>query len=200
MRMKTDKFIRFLARMSFIGLIIFELLNQFKILHFSLDFTWFGLVITAVIVWLIVEIFFLYLIKKHERKLASWTFLAAVIGVYFDALGDIFHLYGKISYYDQIMHFLGGIIITAILFSFLKELKTVGKIQLGLLGKSFFAVFGASFFGALYEVEEYLEDYFRGTNRLGDGPDTANDLMLNILGALSVLVIIFIYRYLKRKT
>lgn len=53
------------------------------------------------------------------------------------------------------------------------------------------AVLVVSFFGALYEIEEYLEDFFTASMRLGDGPDTANDIMLNVIGAAVAVVIIY---------
>jgi len=51
----------------------------------------------------------------------------------------------------------------------------------------------------MYEIEEYLEDYFTGSHRLGDGLDTAEDLMFNIVGGLVVLSIIVIYLKIKEK-
>ena len=52
-------------------------------------------------------------------------------------------------------------------------------------------------FAVLYEIEEYSEDFFYGTNRLGDGPDTANDLMLNLIGGAIIILAIMAYRAIR---
>lgn len=61
------------------------------------------------------------------------------------------------------------------------------------------ALGASTIFAVLYEVEEYLEDYFFQTNRLGDGPDTANDLMLNLFGGALLIVCLMGYRAWTRK-
>ena len=50
-----------------------------------------------------------------------------------------------------------------------------------------------SLFGDLYEVEEYLEDKFYHARqvRLGNGPDTADDLMWNLIGGVMVGLIYY---------
>ncbi len=52
---------------------------------------------------------------------------------------------------------------------------------------------------ALYEIEEYAEDFLFHTNRLGPGADTANDLFCNLTGVLAVVFFVFIYYSLTRK-
>ena len=52
---------------------------------------------------------------------------------------------------------------------------------------------------ALYEVEEYVEDIFFKTNRLGPGVDTASDLLFNILGVASIVIFITIYYLITHK-
>lgn len=72
------------------------------------------------------------------------------------------------------------------------------KIPLALL--LFLGISVTSLFGSFYEIEEYLEDAFYNHRqvRLGDGPDTANDLLLNLYGATAVGIIYYFSE--KRKT
>jgi uncharacterized membrane protein YsdA (DUF1294 family) len=49
----------------------------------------------------------------------------------------------------------------------------------------------------LYEVEEYLEDFFTLSQRLGDGPDTANDMMVNLIGGAGCMVGVLVYKKIK---
>jgi len=55
--------------------------------------------------------------------------------------------------------------------------------------------------GTAYEVEEWLEDaWVHGQMlRLGDGPDTADDLLMNIIGAGIVMAIVLFYEARKKK-
>ena len=52
--------------------------------------------------------------------------------------------------------------------------------------------------GTIYEIEEYLEDVFFHSNRLGDGYDTANDLLMNNSGAFITLLIIYLIWHVRR--
>lgn len=192
-----NNFLRTISRILFAGLIFFEFLNQFKILHFQLDFTWFGLVITCFSVWLSLEI--ISLICKHfcQKPLSGLVMLIAAGGIYIDAFGDILHFYSRFGWYDKLAHLIGGtataVVILAIVWSFCQ----CKKIKVGFFGQSFIVVAGASLLGALYEIEEYLEDYFTGSHRLGDGPDTANDMLMNLIGACAIIVIVMGYRWVR---
>lgn len=187
------------ARVLFAGLIIFEFLNFLKILQFNLQFTWLGLIITATFAFALLE----FTAHKYKQKKGHylhwsiWIIITAALSL--DSFGDFFHLYGKIVWWDQAVHYFVNAIIAFTLFVVINAfwidkfkysllLKT-GRLKLSL----FLAATSTISLGALYEVEEYLEDLFFHTNRLGPGTDTANDLALNILGVLTT--VIFIYSY-----
>ena len=190
---------RTISRLLFGGLILFELLNQFGLLHFSLDFTWFGLALTSIIVWLSIEVASYLLKKSSGQAIPGSVFFVAVVTVYTDALGDILHFYARFFWYDGMAHFIGGAAVAGVLFFIFWNLYRSKKIKIGLLGTGFASLTGASFFGVLYEIAEYLEDLFTGSHRLGDGPDTVNDLSLDILGALFIIGLIIIYIWKRYK-
>lgn len=197
--LKFDKGLRFLARLLFAGLILFELLNEVELLNFTLDFTWLGLAITSLSVLVILELAFFYLRKKNVAVHGRILFLAAIV-VYLDAFGDIFKFYSRFGWYDKTLHFFASAVVILVAFEFITCLKRAGGFSLGLTGCGILAALIASFAGVLYEIEEYLEDYFRSTNRLGDGPDTVNDLMMNLLGAMMILgIIALIDKYNERQ-
>lgn len=195
-----NKILRIASRTAVAGLIIFELLNELKILHFTLDFTWLGLSITAIICWIIIE-FANYALKKSCGKaLAGWAMFVVASAVYLDALGDILHFYGRFGWYDQVAHLAGGAAVAILSFNILWQISQCEKIRLGQWNIGFFSIAIAALFGSLYEIEEYLEDFFTGSHRLGDGFDTANDLMLDIIGAIIiVLVINIIFSLIKNR-
>jgi uncharacterized membrane protein YjdF len=183
-----NKTLKIISRTAIAGLIVFELLNEAGILLFSLDFTWLGLSITAIFCWSVIEIISGLLKKSYGAPLAGWTMLVAAGAVYMDALGDILHFYGRFGWYDQFAHFAGGAAVAILAFDIAWRLAQKHKIPLWF--SSFFTIAATALFGALYEIEEYLEDYFTGSHRLGDGPDTANDLFLDIIGAIVIILAI----------
>lgn len=186
----TNTKLLWISRVAFLGLIIFELLNQFNILHFTLDFTWFGLALTSVVAWASLEIALRVFTGAHAHHFHFGAIFAVVaVMTYVDALGDILHLYSKISFYDQIAHFSGGAFIAIVFAIIIHHLDRLNIITLGRFAKATFIIALTALGGSLYEIEEYLEDYFRGSNRLGDGPDTANDIMLAIIAAVLVAAV-----------
>ncbi len=193
------------ARLLFFGLIFFEILNFLKILQFSLEYNWIGLVITSSVAFLMLEIT-AYKYKKIKGHYLHWSiWLIVVAGLSLDAFGDFFHLYGVYTWWDQTVHyFVSGvaaftlfIVISAFWidkFKFSLLLKT-GRLKLSL----FLASTTAMSLSALYEVEEYVEDLLFDTNRLGPGTDSVNDLLLNFLGILTVVILIYIYYLITHK-
>jgi uncharacterized membrane protein YjdF len=63
----------------------------------------------------------------------------------------------------------------------------------------FMAYMTSVLFAVLYEMQEYLEDVFSGSHRLGDGPDTANDLLLNLIGGLVTVLLVTGFRYYRSR-
>ncbi len=171
-----------LGRVVIAFLILFELLNLAGILKFTLDFSWLGLLATSVGSLIVIEVL----------ALSPLPYFLAAIGLWLDALGDVAHLYGRFGWYDQFMHLVGGGIVMAASLSLLK--KHGQKYALPLVLTIFLALGFVALFGDLYEIEEYLEDrlYHGRQVRLGDGPDTADDLMWNLAGGAAVGVIYFL--------
>lgn len=178
-----------IIRIGFGGWIVFELLNWLNILHFELDFTWLGLVLTSSFVWVTMEVISAKLKKNTGKGLPWYVFGIGLLGISFDALGDVAHWYSQFDWYDQIGHFNGGAMTTLVFFFVLYRMVQADKIRLGPKLLGFLALCGGTLLGVLYEMEEYIEDVVTGGNRLGDGVDTANDLLLNTLGALFIVLI-----------
>lgn len=190
-----------LSRALFAILVIFELLNQLKILNFPLTFTWLGLILTSTIIWFLLEIVSLYTQKKCGLPISGLAMLTAVAVVYIDALGDVFLFYARFGWYDKTAHLVGAAAAAGIVFSIIRNLVACQRIKLGPFGQGLFSWMTASFLGIVYELEEYFEDLFTGSHRLGDALDTANDLFLDVVGGLTIMVIAVIYvSYRSRST
>lgn len=181
-----------IARFGIAALVGFEGLNWAGVLGFTLDFSWLGLIVTAVAVFVLLEGSSFFLRRTTDHGLHPLVYLAGVASLSVDALGDIAHWYGRFGWYDQLAHFQGGVVAAAISYNILWQLERAGRIRLGAAGRTVTVVAFTAFLGVLYEMEEYFEDlwYWGRQVRLGDGPDTVNDIIFNIVGALAVLVVV----------
>ncbi len=103
-----------------------------------------------------------------------------------DVLGDIKYFYATYSWYDQLAHFLCGAVAMTVILTIFLQFKQ--RYTFPLIAVIIICLSGVSLLGSLYELEEYLEDTFHHQIqfRLGDGPDTANDIMLNLIGGTVV--------------
>ncbi|MDP3043571.1 MAG: hypothetical protein Q8N21_04160 [bacterium] len=202
---KADLIVINFARLLFAGLIIFELLNFFKILQFNLQYTWLGLVITAMVLFALLE-FIAYKYKRLKGDYLHWSiWLIVTAGLSLDAAGDFFHLYGKYGWWDQMVHFFVSAIICFALFTVISAFW-IDKFKFSLLLKTgrlklslFLAATSTMSLSALYEIEEYTEDLIFHTNRLGPGTDTANDLVCNFSGILTTVIFVSVYYLITHK-
>lgn len=182
-----------LIRASIAGLLGFESLNYAGILPYTLTFSWLGLLLTGLSMWLLVELASLFLKAKIGTPLPWPAMLFGAGGIYVDAVGDIGKYFARFSSYDQFAHFAITGLVAGLFFWFFGILQKHGHFPSGSFFLAATAFLVTNLLGMFYEIEEYLEDYFTGSHRLGDGPDTANDLLLNLLGALFVAVILYVW-------
>jgi hypothetical protein len=178
------------------GLILFEIFNYFEIFKFSLDFTWFGLIITGLVVWIGLEISN-YFLEKRGCKFYTGIWAVAAIPLYFDALGDINRFYSRFNWYDLVGHFLGGLAAGIIIFSIVKSQNIYHASKASNLLTSFTTFTSVVTLGVFYEIEEFTENYFNLTNRLGNANDTVTDLMMDGLGAIVAILIMFLLKNFK---
>jgi hypothetical protein len=183
------------ARFAFGAWILVEALSWAKVLPLTLEFTWFGLILTASFAWGAIEFISWRLRKIGAQSLWGGTLLLALLSQCTDAGGDIFRLYGTYGWYDQVAHIIGGAAVALIVFNLFTSLHVAQRISLGPKLRGWIAVMGSMAIGSLYEIEEYSEDVIRHSHRLGDAFDTANDMLCNTIGAiLLVLVIVWVRR------
>ena len=191
--MRVHKSIIWAVRVGFAGWITFELLNLSGVLHYTLDFTWLGLVVTSTGIFGIIELVSWGLRKSTGTGLPWPAYVIAYFGTSWDVLGDVVHWYSTYNWYDQAAHFFGGASLGIIAVMVLWRLEFAGKIHLPRWMLNIAALGVANFVGILYELEEYFEDVINFTNRLGSATDTANDIFLNVVGALITIVIASMY-------
>lgn len=194
-----NKIILNIVRIIFISIIMFEAANMLGILNFTLEFSWIGLFLTALAVWIMIETVNFFVKKRYDYILPAYVFLIPALNILLDAFGDIFKLYAKYPWYDQLAHFLGGVSAAGVLFFVIASIIQYKKINISDRFSALLALSLANLFGILYEIEEYLESYYLHNNRLGDRFDTPNDLLLNLLGTILCISVIYYFRALNRK-
>lgn len=192
--------ILYIIRLIFLALTSFESLNLFGFLNFALEYSWLGLVLTALAVWLGLEFVNHFVKTRYNYSLPAFIFVIPTLNVLVDAFGDIFRWYGKFFWYDQLGHFLGGAAAAGIVFFITLSITRYKNLKISKFFLGLFAFSLANVFGILYELEEYAESFFLHNNRLGDRFDTPNDLFFNLVGSLiCVLVIVLTQRAKKGK-
>jgi len=188
------------ARILFIGIIIFEFLNYFKILKFKLDFTWLGLILTAGLIWMLIEGINYFLKTRCRRLFHPMTWFSAFFIISLDMLGDILHFYSTYGWYDRILHFTGSVATSIIILSVFIAVNSSGIHKMGDFLIYYLTFTSIIALGVFYELEEYFEDYFTLSNRLGDGLDTMNDIFLEVLGVAAVISLVIIIKKIRKRT
>ncbi len=180
-----------LAQIGFAALLAFEILCWTGVLHFTLDFSWVGLVGTSVAVLLMLFYF-------NPQGL---VWFAAFFGVALDGISDVTHMYDYWYPWDRFVHTTGGFCAGLIVFFILRDLEKRGLIRFNgamIIPAVFVTTCTVGFF---YEYWEFLVDllYFGRPKELGDGPDTVDDMILNVLGSMIFLAVYFGGKYVIQK-
>jgi len=184
------------------GLLIFEVSNWLGVFHEHITYSWPGLLLTAAGIWFLLEAILSYTRQDLKQGVFGFLMFLAAAAVFTDAMGDVYSLFDKIEWYDQVLHFFaGGVTCGGIIFYVIKNLQDREKIRLGYFSIGFFSWMTAVFFGALYELLEYMMDLLTGSNSLVSAFDTANDLFLDVIGSLLIAAILsFSLYYASRRS
>jgi len=181
----TDRY-HWIARVVLSVVVVVELLGGLKLLPLRAEFTWKGLLLQSVAALVGFEVLS-WLVRRYQLSyVVGVPALAFALLITFDAVGDIGHLYGAFTWYDQVAHTFGGFVAGLAATSTLAAVhsKLRGPERLVHLELFFSGVAFAAMLATLYEITEYTEDLLTGSHRLGDGFDTANDLVLGMAGGL----------------
>lgn len=182
-----------LVRVVFGSLTCFELGNLAGFFHFEIDFSWLGLSLTALVVWMGLEFVLFFVKKRFNYTIPAFIFLIPLANILIDFFGDFCKLYSRIVWYDQMAHFIGGASAAGVIFFIVCAVLKRRRVDFKKYLIASYAFFAACFLGNLYELEEYAESLFLGNNRLGDRFDTPNDIFFNACGALIGVLLVYFY-------
>ncbi len=192
-KFSSPEYAAWLWRIPLIVLMIIEFASLNDYIGPDPTFTALGLLIQSFVFYCFFEVIN-YFIKKYG-KTPPWWVASSMVGLLgIDAIGDYLYWYDTFIYFDAILHFLvpmaGTLGIWAIRHAF--QLPTNYKTIL------FSIVPCIMTLATMYEIEEYLEDVITGSHRLGDGFDTANDLLMALVGTLFPVTLYYSYQGMQR--
>lgn len=114
-------------------------------------------------------------------------------------LGEYNHFYVKISWWDIFLHFGNSVILGLLGFILAYSLLLTSKMSTKPILASLFALSFSVFIGVLWEIFEFLMDYFFGFTMQKSGiVDTMTDLMVDVMGAMVVSAAGFFYMRKKK--
>ncbi|OGL74497.1 hypothetical protein A3D73_03750 [Candidatus Uhrbacteria bacterium RIFCSPHIGHO2_02_FULL_60_44] len=95
---------------------------------------------------------------------------------------------------DFLMHFLGGVAIAWGMVIIVKDKKP----SLSTWLRNYLAFSTTAVIGILWEFHEWVEDYYFLTSRQPDLTDTMNDLLMDLLGAVFIILVLDLSRRYKQ--
>jgi uncharacterized membrane protein YjdF len=109
-------------------------------------------------------------------------------------LGSISNYYEKYAWWDAVLHFSSGLILTPWALITMRKLNTHGnEVSVSPIFIAFYASCFSITLAALWEMYEFAYDIFLKGHMTESGlPDTLGDLIANLVGTAIVALIIFI--------
>lgn len=126
---------------------------------------------------------------KFSQRLYT---MALIFDIFAAVMGSVAGLYGKIPFYDRIVHFISGVILADLgyfLISYLFKKYNVKPIPV--ICNLFSALFSFACAG-IWEIYEFSADLFIKTSMQGSNLDTMGDIVAGVLGGILYIIIIFI--------
>lgn len=191
--MKDSPTIKNVFRVSFIILILLELPGLFGAPLVATDFTWLGLIATAVVIWGALELL------KTPTFLWPIAFIATVL----DSASSLFGLYSRIDSWDVLVHTWGGMLVGAWALELILRGMRNGELQVR--HKTLFTIIGTLLImatvGFLYEFWEYLVDRFQygEVKSLVSVYNSIEDQLFNLFGTALVVGGYYLLPWARRK-
>ena len=128
-------------------------------------------------------------LKKSVKLLGFFVPIILVLVIHYVFL--FFGFYSRFSWLDIPVHFLGGFSFGIAYFFVLLELEKNSKyLKLNKVSRFVFVVALVSLPAVFWEFYEFLLEYYTGLNFQGTINDTMLDLLMGILGGVSISILL----------
>ncbi len=135
-------------------------------------------------------------LRRVGQQLSWLTILMALASVWIDALGNFQHLYARFWWYDRVTHTIGGMALSAVCIDLYQHWRRSGTFPMTPAFATWSGFLLGQFIGAMYEVSEWLGDWWFHTERVWSAFDAPRDLFFNLMGGL---LIALLFRLTQRK-
>lgn len=136
------------------------------------------------------------ILRKSYNVNIPWQLeFAIVFSIFLDIIGSAFRIYHVVTGYDFLTHALGTAVISILAFMIVYTLDFLGVVRMNLKMIGFFTFVFALAVGSLYEIAEFITDFFLDTNAIISLENTILDMIFNTFGG--GVVAIFGMRYFK---
>lgn len=177
--------------MLFVAIAQIVLLFIEIVMHFDTSVRQFALALTNIAVTGALVLVERWLNKKGSQL--SWiTILFAASAVWLDALGNFQHMYAGFWWWDRVTHTVGGMALSAGFIDLFLSYRKAGKLHAGWTWAAWMGVLVGQLVGSVYEISEWLGDYWFHTERVRGQYDSAHDLFQNLVGGLFVLLLFWL--------
>lgn len=134
-------------------------------------------------------------LQRRGAGLSAITVVMVAAAVWIDALGNFQGLYGQFWWWDRVTHATGGLAVSALFMDVALARRKILAYTIAPTTVLWFGYFLGQFVAAMYEVSEWLGDWWFHTERVRGPYDSPRDLFFNAFGGI---VILFIMRMTRR--
>lgn len=128
--------------------------------------------------------------RGRGSKLSWLTWVFVLGAVWLDALGNFRHFYAGYWWWDRITHTTGGMALSAAFIDLFLVLQRSGRWLATRQTAAWFGFLSGQLLGAIYEISEWLGDFWFHTHRVVYTYDTPHDLFQNLVGGGLILIIV----------
>lgn len=129
-------------------------------------------------------------LRRRGMKLATVTMIVVLGAVWIDALGNFQHFYARFWWYDRLTHAVGGLAVSALFMDLAQTWRTIRNLNVSSTLALWFGFLLGQFVAAMYEVSEWLGDWWFATERVRGPFDAPRDLFFNAAGGFIIWLIL----------
>jgi hypothetical protein len=133
-------------------------------------------------------------LRKKGLQLSSVTLVLVASAIWLDALGNFQHMYAGFWWWDRVTHTVGGMALSAGFIDFFLAQHRSKILVASETVAIWLGFFSGQLLGAVYEISEWLGDFWFHTERVRGQYDTSHDLFQNLIGGLVVLLLFWTLR------
>ncbi len=132
-------------------------------------------------------------------KMPVWVFaLSCLFAIIASSLGTLLGFYVTVNFYDKIVHYISGVILSIVGFFACEFVFNKRKINIDYFSKNLIAFLFSCSCAAFWEIYEFTVDAVFKMSTQGNNSNTMGDIVAGILGAVTFAVSAVLIKKLKK--